>query len=152
MKQTPAEAAALAREMLRLLIQNRRLKLLMALRQLDEALVEANNQNKGLVTVWKLWRGMRREEHLALRLLRLGSHLVPQDEAGITAACQTWEKADLSGDSETELLDRLTRFAPQPAWNPEKMRRVGSGCGLTPESLLQVLREKQANAGGPTQA
>jgi len=132
MKQTPAEAAAIAREHLRLLIENRRLRLRIALQQLDEALVEAHNQRKGLVTVWKRWREMRREVHLALRLLRLGSHLVPQEEAGITAVCQSWENEELPHNLQAELLDHLARFAPQHTWNPEKLRRVGSSCGLTP--------------------
>ncbi len=146
MKQTPAEAVALAREHLRLLVEDRRLKLRLALQQLDEALVEAHNQRKALVTVWRLWREMRREEHLALRLLRMGSHLVPQEEAGITAVCQSWENAELPPNLQAELLDRLARFAPQHTWNPEKLKRVGSGCGLTPDDLRQVLREKQTDA------
>jgi len=151
MRQSPSDARALAKETLRLLVENSRLELAFAFRQLEDAVVEASLQKKGLLTAWKLWREMRREHHLALRLLRLGSHLVPQDEAGIADAGQTWESEELPGDLQAELLDRLTRFAPDHAWNPEKMRRVGSGCGLTPDGLLQVLREKQRNAASSPQ-
>ena len=149
MRQPHSEASALAKAAFWLRVECSRLELAFAFRQLEDALGEASHRKKGLVTAWRLWREMRREHHLALRLLRLGSHLVPQDAAGITAACRTWEKADLPAGFQAELLDRLTRFAPQHAWNPEKVRRVGGGCGLTPESLLQVLREKQKDAGGP---
>jgi len=151
MRPSPSDARALAQETLRLLVENSRLKLAFAFRQLEDAVVEASLQKKGLVTAWRLWREMRREHHLAFRLLRLGSHPIPQDAAGITAACRTWEKADLPGGLQAEVLDRLTRFAPDHAWNPGKMRRVGSGCGLTPDGLLQVLREKQGNASGSPQ-
>ena len=152
MKQTPGEAAALARETLRLLIENRRLGLRLALQQLDEALVEASLQKKGLLTAWRLWREMRREHHVSMRLLRLGWHLLPQDKAGRADARRTWEGGELHGGLSTELLDRLIRFAPDHAWNQEKLRRVGSGCGLTPDDLLQVLRVKQTDAGSSPQA
>jgi hypothetical protein len=152
MRHSRSDARALARETLRLLIENSRLELALSFRQLEDAFVEASLQKKGLLTAWKLWREMRREHHLSVRLLRLGLRLLPQDEAGIADAGQRWESGELPGDLQAELLDRLTRFAPDHAWNPEKMRRVGSGCGLNPESLLQVLREKQTNAGGPPHA
>ena len=72
MKQTIAEAVALARENLRLRTENRRLGMRLALQQLDEALIETSLQKKGLLTAWKLWREMRREHHVSMRLLRLG--------------------------------------------------------------------------------
>jgi hypothetical protein len=152
MRESRSDARALAKETLRLLIENSRLELALSFRQLEDAFVEASLQKKGLLTAWKLWREMRWEHHVSVRLLRLGLRLLPQDEAGIAATRQIWEQADLPGDSETELLDRLARFAPQHTWNPEKLRRVGSGCGLTPENLLRVLREKQANASEHPQA
>jgi hypothetical protein len=152
MKQTLAEAAALARENLRLRIENRRLGLHLALQQLEEALTEASLQKKGLLTAWKLWREMRREHHVSMRLLRLGWRLLSQDKVERADARRRWESGELPGELQAELLDRLMRFAPDQAWNQEKLRRVGSGCGLTPESLLQVLREKQTNAGGPPPA
>jgi len=152
MKQTLAEAAALARENLRLRIENRRLGSHLALQQLEEALIEASLEKKGLFTAWKLWREMRREHHLSVRLLRLGWRLLSHDKVERADARRRWKRGELPGDLQAELLDRLIRFAPDHAWNPEKIRRVGSGCGLTPDDLLQVLREKQTNAGGPPQA
>jgi hypothetical protein len=152
MRQPRSEAAALAKANFWLRIEHALLELAFAFRQLEDAFVEASLQKKGLLTAWKLWREMRREHHLSVRLLRLGWRLLPQDAAGIANAGQTWKSGELPGDLQAELLDRLTGFAPEHAWNPEKMRRVGSGCGLTPESLLQVLREKQTNAGRPPQA
>ena len=152
MRQTLAEAAALARENLRLRIENRRLGLLLALQQLDEALVEASLQKKGLLTAWRLWREMRREHHVSMRLLRLGWRLLPQDKAERANARRTWEGGELPGEVSAELLARLIHFAPDHAWNQEKLRRVGSGCGLTPDDLLQVLREKQTDAGSSPQA
>jgi len=152
MKETLAETAALARKNLRLRIENRRLGLQVALQQLEEALIEATLQKKGLLTAWRLWREMRREHHVSMRLLRLGCRLLSQDRAERAEARRRWESGELSEDIQAELLDRLTRFAPDDAWDPEKMRRVGSGSGLTPESLLRVLREKQTNAGGPAHA
>ena len=152
MRQLRAEAAALAKANFWLRVEHALLELAFAFRQLEDAFVEASLQKQGLLTVWKLWRELRREHHVSVRLLRLGWRLLPQDAAGIANAGQTWESGELPGDLQAELLDRLTRFAPDHAWNPEKMRRVGSGCGLTPESLLQVLREQQTNAGRPPQA
>ena len=151
MRQLRSEAAALAKANFWLRVEHALLELAFAFRQLEDALGEASHRKRGLVAAWRLWREMRREHHLAFRLLRLGSHPIPQDAAGITAACRTWEKADLPGGLQAEVLDRLTRFAPDHAWNPGKMRRVGSGCGLTPEGLLQALREKQGNASGSPQ-
>jgi len=152
MKQTLAETAALARENLRLRIESRRLGLHLAIQQLEQALIEASLQKKGLLTAWRLWREMRREHHVSMRLLRLGWRLLSQDKAERADARRRWESGELPGDLQAELLDRLTRFAPDHSWDPEKMRRVGSGCGLAPESLLQVLREEQTNAGGPPHA
>ncbi len=152
MKHTPGEAAALAREHLRLLIENSRFQWRISLQQLDEALLEASLQKKGLLTAWKLWREMRREHHVSMRLLRLGWRLLPQDKAGRADARRTWEGGGLPGGLSTELLDRLIRFAPDHAWNQEKLRRVGSGCGLTPDDLLKVLRAKQTDAGSSPQA
>jgi len=152
MRQTLAEAAALARENLRLRIENRRLGLLLALQQLEEVLVEASLQKKGLLTAWRLWREMRREHHVSMRLLRLGWRLLPQDKAERANARRTWEGGELPGELSAELLARLIHFAPDHAWDQEKLQRVGSGCGLTPDDLLQVLREKQTDAGSSPQA
>jgi len=152
MRQTLAETAALARENLRLRIENRRLGLHLALQQLEEALIEATLQKKGLLTGWKLWREMRREHHVSMRLLRLGWRLLPRDKAERANARRRWEAGDLPGELQAELLDRLMRFAPDQAWNQEKLQRVGSGCGRTPDDLLQVLREKQTDAGSFPQA
>jgi hypothetical protein len=152
MKQTLAEAAALARENLRLRIENRRLGLHLALQQLEEALIEASLQKKGLLTAWKLWREMRREHHVSMRLLRLGWRLLSQDEAERADARRRWKRGELPGELNAELLARLIHFAPDHAWNQEKLRRVGSGCGLTPDDLLQVLREKQTDGGSSPQA
>ena len=152
MKQTLAEAAALARENLRLRIENRRLGLHLALQQLEEALIEASLQKKGLLTAWKLWREMRREHHVSMRLLRLGWRLLSQDKVERADARRRWKRGELPGELQAELLDRLIRFAPDHAWNQEKLERVGSGCGLTPDDLLQVLREKQTDAGSSPQA
>ena len=152
MRQPRSEAAALARANFWLRIEHALLELAFAFRQLEDAFVEASLQKKGLLTAWKLWREMRKEHHLSVRLLRLGWRLLSQDRAERADARLSWKREELPGDLQAELLDRLTRFAPDHAWNPEKMRRVGSGCGLTPESLLQVLREKQTNAGRPPQA
>ncbi len=44
------------------------------------------------------------------------------------------------------------RFTTDQVWNQEKLRRVGSGCGLMPDDLLQVLGEKQIDAGSFPQA
>lgn len=77
---------------------------------------------------------------------------VPQDKAGRANARRTWEGGELPGELSAELLARLIHFAPDHAWNQEKLRRVGSGCGLTPDDLLQVLREKQTDAGSSPQA
>jgi hypothetical protein len=152
MRQLRSEAAALAKANFWLRVEHALLELAFAFRQLEDAFVEASLQKKGLLAVWKLWRELRREHHVSVRLLRLGWRLLPQDAAGIANAGQTWKNGELPGDLQAELLDRLTRFAPDHAWNPEKMRRVGSGCGLAPESLLQVLREKQTHAVRPPQA
>ena len=152
MRQPRSEAAALARANFWLRIEHALLELAFAFHQLEDAFVEASLQKKGLLTARKLWREMRKEHHLSVRLLRLGWRLLSQDRAERADARLSWKREELPGDLQAELLDRLTRFAPDHAWNPEKMRRVGSGCGLTPESLLQVLREKQTNAGRPPQA
>ena len=152
MKHAPGEAAALAREHLRLLIENSRLQWRIALQQLDEALLEASLQKKGLLTAWRLWREMRGEHHVSMRLLRLGWRLLSQDKAERADARRTWEGEELPGELSAELLARLMRFAPDHAWNQEKLRRVGSGCGLTPDDLLPVLREKQTDAGSSPQA
>ena len=152
MKQTLAEAAALVRENLGLRIENRRLGLHLALQQLEEALIEASLQRKGLLTAWRLWRAMRREHHVSMRLLRSGWRLLSQDKAERADARRRWKRGELPGELQAELLDRLIRFAPDHAWNQEKLERVGSGCGLTPADLLQVLREKQTDAGSSPQA
>jgi hypothetical protein len=79
------------RENLRLWTENRRLGLLLALRQLNEALIEATLQRKGLLRAWKPWREMRREHHVSMRLLQLGWRLLPQDKAGRANARRRWE-------------------------------------------------------------
>ncbi len=117
-----------------------------------QQLREASLQKKGLLTARTLWREMRREHHASMRLLGLGWRLLSQDKAERADARRRWESGELPGDRQAELLHRLTRFAPDHAWDPEKTRSVRSGCGLTPETLLQVLREKQTNAGGPPHA
>ena len=152
MRPSPSDARALAKETLRLLVENSRLKPAFAFRQLEDAVVEASLQKKGLLTAWKLWREMRREHHLSMRLLRLGWRLLSQDKAERADARRRWKREELPGELQAELLDRLIRFAPDHAWNQEKLERVGSGCGLTPDDLLQVLREKQTDASSSPQA
>jgi hypothetical protein len=132
-------------------IENRRLGLHLALQQLEEALIEASLQKRGLLTAWTLWREMRREHHLSMRLLRLGWRLLSQDEAERADARRRWTRGELPGELQAELLDRLIRFAPDHAWNQETLERVGSGSGLTPDDLLQVLREQQTDAGSSPQ-
>jgi len=86
MRQLRSEAAALAKANFWLRVEHALLELAFAFRQLEDAFVEASLQKKGLLTVWKLWRELRREHHVSVRLLRLGWRLLPQDAAGIANA------------------------------------------------------------------
>ena len=83
-----------------------------------------------------------------MRLLRLGWHLVPQDRDELIAVCRSWEESEPPQEIQAELLDRLSRFAPDHQWDLGKAQRGGGGTGLTPEALLQLLRERQKDTGG----
>ncbi len=131
-----------------LLVENILLKMAVALQQLQEACLEARLKRKGFLTAWRLWRELRREHHLGMRLFRLGWHLVPQDRDEFTAVCRAWEESEPPQEIQAELLDRLSRFAPDHQWDLGKAQRVGGGTGLTPEALLQLLRERQKDTGG----
>jgi hypothetical protein len=49
---------------------------------------------------------------------------------------------------QAELLDRLSRLAPDHRWNWEKAQRVGTCTGLAPEALVQLLRDRQKETDG----
>ena len=130
MRQLRSEAAALAKANFWLRVEHALLELAFAFRQLEDAFVEASLQKKGLLTVWKLWRELRREHHVSVRLLRLGWRLLPQDAAGIANAGQTWKSGEPPGDLQAELLDRRTRFSPvsrvEPGEDATRRKRVRS--------------------------
>jgi len=130
-----------------LVVENCLLRMAFAMRQFEEALVQARSRKKGLLTAWRHWRELRREYYLAVRLMRLGHDLVPQDETQLLAVCQTWEEVGPPRQIQAELLQRLSRFAPDHHWDLAKAQRVGANTGLAPELLLQLLRERQSQPG-----
>jgi hypothetical protein len=130
-----------------LVMENCLLRMAFAIRQFDEALEHARSSKKGLLTAWRYWRELRREYYLAVRLMRLGHGLVPQDEAELAAVCQGWDDVGPPQQIQAELLQRLSHFAPGHHWDLAKAQRVGANTGLAPESLLQLLRERQSQAG-----
>ena len=130
-----------------LVVENCLLRMAFAVRQFEEALEQARSRKKGLLTAWRHWRELRREYHVAMRLMRLGHRLVPEDEAQLVAVCRSWEEAEPPREIQAELLERLGRFAPDHHWDLAKAQRVGANTGLAPEVLLQLLRERQSQAG-----
>lgn len=128
-----------------LLVENRLLRMAVALQQVQEAFLQARLMDQGVLTAWRLWRELRREQRLGMRLFRLGQHLRPPDDERLLAARRSWQEGEPSQQIQAEMLDQLRRFAPNHEWDWEKAQRVGAYTGLAPETLLQLLRESRTD-------
>jgi hypothetical protein len=128
-----------------LLVENRLLRMAVALQQLQEAFLQARLMNRGVLTACRLWRELRREQRVGVRLFRLGQHLRPPDDEHLLAACRSWQEGEPPHKIQAELLDHLRRLAPDHEWNWEKAQRVGAYAGLAPETLPQLLRESRTD-------